>query len=173
MRIPTWRIILTGGAIVVLLGIGIGLVAASTGGRTPATSVAQANGSPAPGGSARPDRGDHPRLRAWLERHGRLGIGRRLVHSTTTFQGVDGNLVTIQVDHGTIQSIGSGSVTVAEAGGSSVTVSTDGSTIVWVGRDKGTLGDLHVGDTVFVQSRIDGGATLAKRVLKVTNAPGS
>ena len=167
MRIPTWRLVLSGAAIVALLGIGIGFVAASSAGSAPATSAAQANGGAAPDASARPDRGDHPRLRPRLGREGRFGFGRRLVHATATLQGKDGNLITIQVDHGTVQSIGRGSLKIAEAGGATVTISTDDATVVWIGRTKGTLGDLKVGDTVFVQSRIDGGTTLAKRVLKV------
>lgn len=172
MRIPTWRLALTGGAIVILLALGISFVAASTG--TPASqgSAGQAAGSAAPGASANPNR-PGGRLRALLGREGRLSVGRRVVHVVGTFQDKDGTLVTLEIDHGTIQSIGSGTVTVAEAGGSTVTVSTDGSTIVWIGKTKGTLSDLKVGDTVFVQSRIDGGTTLAKRVLKVPAATGS
>jgi hypothetical protein len=167
MRIPTWRLALTSGAIVILLAVGIGFVAASTGGTPAQDTAALAAGTAAPDASSRPDRDGRPGLRAFLGREGRLGVGRRVVHVVGTFQDKDGNLVTIQIDHGTIQSIASGSLTIAEAGGSSVTVSTDGSTIVWVGRDKKTLGDLKVGDTIFVQSRIDGGTTLAKRILKV------
>jgi hypothetical protein len=172
MRIPTWRLALTGGAIVILLAVGIGFVAAST--ATPASpaSAAQAAGSAAPDASGNPDR-PGGRLRALLGQEGRLAVGRHVVHAVGTFQTKDGTLITIQIDHGTIQSIGAGTVTVAEAGGTTVSVSTDGSTIVWIGRTKGTLGDLKVGDTVFVQSRIDGGTTLAKRVLKVPATTGS
>jgi hypothetical protein len=167
MRIPTWRLALTGSAIVILLAIGIGLVAASTASPAAQDSAALAAGSPAPGASGHPDR---PGIKRFLGREGRLGVGRRVVHVVGTFLDKDGNLVTIQVDHGTVKSIGAGSLTVAEAGGSSVTVSTDGSTIVWVGKTKGALSDLKVGDTIFVQSRLDGGTTLAKRVLKVPPA---
>jgi len=172
MRIPTWRLALTGGAIVILLALGIGFVAAST--TTPASqgSTGQTAGSPAPGASANANR-PGGRLRALLGREGRLSVGRRVVHVVGTFQDKDGTLVTLEIDHGTIQSIGSGTVTVAEAGGSNVTVSTDSSTIVWIGKTKGTLSDLKVGDTVFVQSRVDGGTTLAKRILKVQATTGS
>jgi hypothetical protein len=173
MRIPTWRLALTGGAIVILLAVGIGLVAASTATPAAETTAALPAGTAAPDVSPNPDRVGRAGLRALLGRDGRLGFARRLVHATATFQDKDGNLVTVQLDHGTIQSIGSGSVTVAEAGGTTVTVSTDASTIVWIGREKGALGDLKVGDTIFVQSRIDGGTTLAKRILKVPAATGS
>jgi hypothetical protein len=173
MRIPTWRLALTGGAIVVLLAIGIGFVAASTG-TTAAPNSLTAAASPAPEASARPERIDKLRLKAWLgSRVGRLGVAKHLVHATATFTDKDGNLVTIQLDHGTIQAIGNGSLTIAEAGGSTVTVSTDDKTDVYVAREEGKLSDLKVGDTVFVQSRIDGG-TLAKRILKVpADAAGS
>ena len=173
MRIPTWRVALTGGAIIVLLAVGIGLVAASSGGTSAPSSLTAAS-SPAPDASAKPDRPDRPRLRAWLGgRLGHLRVAKHLVHVTATFTDKDGALVTIQVDHGTIQAIGTDSLTIAEAGGSSVTVSTDAKTDVYIGREEGALGDLKVGDTVFVQSRVDGG-TLAKRILKIpTDAAGS
>ncbi len=173
MRIPTWRLALTGGAIVVLLGLGIGIVAASS--ATPSTAAnaaaaaattrPDASGAPAkPGSGLRKWLLDHPRIAARLG--ARLGAARHLVHVTATFTDKDGNLVTVQLDHGTIQSIGNGSLTIAEAGGTTVTVSTDNSTQVYVGRTEGTLSDLKTGDTVFVQSRIDG-STLAKHILEV------
>lgn len=165
MRIPTWRLALTGGAIVVLLTLGIGFVAASgTAPAQPSDPVAAASTGPTASGT--PDV-DHPRLKAWLGgRIGKLGLAKHLVHVTATFTDKDGDLVTIQVDHGTIQSIGNGTLTIGEAGGSTVTVSTDDKTEVYVGRDEGALSDLKAGDAVFVQSRIDG-STLAKRILKV------
>ena len=54
-----------------------------------------------------------------------------------------------------------------EAGGGTETVSTNDATIVRAGREKGALGDVKVGAEVFVQSRVDGGTTLAKRILVV------
>jgi Domain of unknown function (DUF5666) len=172
MRIPTWRLALTGGAIVVLLVVGIGFVAASTSAPASQTTAGLPAATAAPGASANPNKIGQ-RLKALLGREGRLSVGRRVVHAVGTFQLKDGTLVTIQIDHGTIQSIGSGHLTIAEAGGSTVTVSTDASTVVWIGRTKGTLSDLKVGDTIYVQSRIDGGTTLAKRVLKVPTATSS
>ena len=173
MRIPTWRVALTGGAIVALLAVGIGFVAANTG-SSAAPSALSAAGSAAPDASAKPDRPDRPRFKAGFGgRLGRLAFAKHLVHVTATFTDKDGNLITIQLDHGTIQSIGNGSLTIAEAGGSSVTLGTDANTDVYVGREAGKLGDLKVGDTVFVKSRVDGG-TLAKRILKLpADADGS
>lgn len=175
MRIPTWRIVLTGGAIVLLLGLGITAVAASTSQPTIANGPAAAAPTAAPDASGNPDRPNagaglrqwllgHPRIAARLE--GRLGAAKHLVHVVGTFTDKDGNLVTIQLDHGTVQSAGSGSLTIAEAGGSTVTVTTDDATKVFVGKNAGTLADVKVGATVFVQSRIDG-STLAKRILIV------
>ena len=171
MRIPTWRLVLTGGAIVLLLGLGIGFAAAST---STGTSSAAALAAPtaAPGASAKPDRPRiGQRLREFLGGSGRR-LGGRLVHVTATVLDKDGNLIQLQLDHGTIQAIGNGSLTVAEAGGTTVTVSTDASTLVRIGPDKGSLTDLKVGQTIFVQSRIDGGTTLAKHILEVAAAGG-
>jgi hypothetical protein len=167
MRIPTWRFVLTGGAIVLLLALGIGFVAASTGGAPTSNSAALPASTDGPSESGTPDHHPGGGIRHFLENHaGHLGIGKHLVHVTATFTDKDGNLVTIQIDHGTVQLIGSGTLTIAEAGGTTVTVSTDTDTKVWVGRDAGKLTDLKSGDTVFVQSRVDG-STLAKRILEV------
>ena len=100
------------------------------------------------------------------------GLGGRVVHVTATVLDKDGKLIQLQLDHGTVQAIGGGSITVTEAGGTNVTVSTDAATIVRTGRTKGSLNDLKVGDNVFVQSRIDGGTALAKHILKVPTATG-
>lgn len=177
MRIPTWRLVLTGGAIVVLLLLGIGFVAASStsGGPNDTAALAAPTAAPAASGDAtgRPRLGQ--RLRAFLAGPGgqRLGLGGRLVHVTATVQDKDGNLIQLQLDHGTIQAIGNGTLTVSEAGAASVTVSTDGSTVVRIGRDKGALGDLKVGQTIFVQSRVTNGTTLAKHIVEVPTAAGN
>jgi len=170
MRIPTWRLALTGGAIIVLLALGIGFAAASSGGVPASNAAALPASTDGPTGSGTPDHQPGSGIRHFLENHaGRLGIGKRLVHVTATFTDKDGNLITIQIDHGTIQTIANGSLTIAEAGGGTVTVATDTETKVWIGRDAGKLSDLKAGDTVFVQSRVDG-STLAKRILKVPAA---
>jgi Cu/Ag efflux protein CusF len=166
MRIPTWRLVLTGGAIVLLLALGIGFAAASTGGAPASNTAALPASTDGPTSSGAPD---HPRsgIGHFLKDHaGRVGFGKHLVHVTATFTDKDGKLVTIEIDHGTVQAIGTGTLTIAEAGGTTVTVSTDTDTKVWVGRDAGKLSDLKTGDTVFVQSRVDG-STLAKRILEV------
>ena len=172
MRISTWRFALTGVAIVVLLALGIGFVAASSNTSShPSTAAAAASANPAASGA--PESKGSKGLRAFLNGRGlRLGLGGRVVHVTATVQDKDGKLIQLQLDHGTVQAIGAGSITISEAGGTNVTVNTDASTLVRTGRTKGSLSDLKVGDNVFVQSRIDGGTTLAKHILKVPTASG-
>lgn len=168
MRIPAWRLVLTGGAITILAVAGIGFVAAANQPVTPAANVAAADPTAAPKATRVPgDRPDKDGLRAKLRGARLLAAGRHLVHADVTVTGKDGELINLQFDHGTVQSIGGGKLTIAEAGGGTETVSTDDATIVRAGREKGTLGDVKVGAEVFVQSRIDGATTLAKRILVV------
>lgn len=161
MRIPTWRLVLTGGAVIVLAAAGIGFAAASNAPAAPhAAPVAAA---PTAGPQATTKAGG---VRA-LRRARLLGIGRRLVTANVTVTDKAGQLSTLQFDHGTVQSIGNGTITIAESGGGTKTVSTDDATIVRIGRTLGKLGDVKTGAEVFVQSRVDGGTTLAKRILVV------
>ena len=169
MHIPTWRLALTGGALFVLALAGIGYAAAAGFGGTqpPATVEAAPAGdlgsTTAP--AAAPQRA--PLAGGTEEAYGRLGrFGGRLVHAEATVLDKDGNLIEIQLDHGTITAIGNGSITISEAGNSTVVVKTDAETKVRIGREAGTLGDLKVGDEIFVQSRVDGGNALAKHILK-------
>jgi hypothetical protein len=163
MRIPTWRLLLTGGAIIILAVVGIGLATATITPAAPAGVVADAEETTGPDAVARERLG---------QRHGwgagrLLRAGRHLVHAEVTVTGRDGELISLQVDHGTVQAVGGGSLTIAEAGGGTETVSTDDATIVHVGRKDGSLADVTAGDEVFVQSRIDGGTVLAKRIVIV------
>ena len=171
MRIPTWRVALTGAAIVILLVVGVAAVAASS--SAPSAPLAPANVAAAPNASGAPSTatgagGLRQRIAGLIG--GRIArAAGRFVDGTFTFTDKDGNLVTFQLDHGTIGAIGSGSITIDEAGGKQVTVSTDTNTVVRLGGGAGIgkLTDLKVGDQVFVQSRIDGGTTLARHVLRV------
>ncbi len=170
MRIPSWRVALTGATIVVLLALGIGFVAASTNTASqPATQAAASTANPDASGTPN---GNSPKgLRGLLQGRGlRLGLGNRVVHVTAIVKDRNGNLIQLQLDHGTVAAIGAGSITISEAGGTNVTVTTDASTVVRTGRTIGTLSDIKVGDQVFVQSRIVGGTTLAKHILKVLTA---
>jgi hypothetical protein len=179
MRIPAWRIALTGGAIVVLAIAGICFAAASGAPATKATTAtttAVTTDTTAVDGDLAFDlaadvasndnvaAADAGRLRRILR------LGRHLVHADVTVTDKDGNLVHLQLDHGTVQSIGGGTLVIAETGGATETVSTSDATKVHVGRKAGDLGDVTVGAEVFVQSRIDGGTTLAKRIIVIPAA---
>ncbi len=170
MRIPTWRLVLTGGAIVVLVALGVGLVAASS--NNPGATVAPVAAAPSldPGASGAPPGAVRAGLMGRLEQLlANRPFARRMVHATVTVTGPNGSFVTFQLDHGTIAAIGSGTISISEAGGATVTVSTDANTVVLLGggAGKGSLADLKVGDQVFVQSRLDGGTALAKHILRV------
>jgi hypothetical protein len=197
MRIPTWRLALTGGAIAILAVAGIGFAAASSAPTAPAGAI---GGSAATGTTnvattdlatdvatdvADPGTGLALDFAAGVQANERLGpaaagrlarimrAGRHLVHAEITVTDRDGNLVHLQLDHGTVQSIGGGTLVIAEAGGGTETVSTGDATIVRVGRTKGDLGDVTVGAEVFVQSRVDGSTVLAKRIIVIPAAAGA
>jgi hypothetical protein len=175
MRMPTWRIALSGAAVVTLAAVGIGLALASSAPATTPPSAIEAVGTPAPGSTARPDRrfgqdgsdrqgraGPGPRL---------LRLGRHLVHAEATVTDKDGKLVTLWFDHGTVARAGNGSLTIAETGGGMETISTDDATIVRIGRTEGSLNDVTAGDEVFVQSRVLNGLPAAKRILILPARP--
>ena len=173
MRIPTWRLVLTGSAVVILAALGIGLVAAAN---TPAAStsnVVPVVGTPGPATTTAPGRPPRERLGERREPWGArlLRIGRHLVHAEATVTDKDGKLIDLWFDHGTVKSFTGGSLTISEAGGGTETLSTDDATIVYIGRTDGTLSDVTRGDEVFVQSRVDGGKALAKRILIVPTRP--
>jgi hypothetical protein len=169
MHIPTWRLALTAAALVVLAVAGIGFAAAAgTGGTQQAATVETAPSTGSGTDTAPAAAPQRPALTGGLEEDlGRLGrLGGRLVHAEATVQDKDGNLIKINLDHGTIKAIGNGSITISEAGDSTVVVKTDTDTKVRIGREAGTLDDLKVGDEIFVQSRVDGGTVLAKHILE-------
>lgn len=176
MRIPAWRLALTGGAIVVLAIAGIGFAAASEA-PTGAGSAAPAEAATTGGEIVQTDleldlaadveASDKQGARDGAKLKRLLRLGRHLVHAEVTVTDRDGNLVNLQLDHGTVQSIGGGVLVIAEAGSGSVTVSTSDTTKVRVGRELGDLGDVTVGAEVFVQSRIDDGTVLAKRIIVI------
>ena len=174
MRIPTWRLVLAGGAIAVLTIAGIGLVAGATAPTNPASSVVAPASTDAPDASGKPDRPTGDQRRDKLrERPGAaqlLRLGRHLVHAEITVVGRDDELIDMQLDHGTVKAIGGGSLTIAEEGGRTETVSTDDATIVRLGREKGELSDVKVGAEVFVHSRLDAGSPLVKHILVIPAA---
>jgi hypothetical protein len=169
--VPRWRLGIVAGALIVLTALGGGLVQAASG--TPTTGGSTAAAAPGPGAGSTTTGSDRPlfageRLRALRDRlaDGRLGRFRKhLVHGTFTVLDRDGAPVTVQLDHGTVSSIGEGSITIAEAGGSSVTVGTTAETRVRKGGKPATLAALAVGDEVVVDSVVDGGSATARRIL--------
>jgi hypothetical protein len=173
MRFPTWRMVLTGSAVVVLAAGGIGLAAAAAAPSSSTTDVLKTVSTPDPGGSAAPSRPlGRDRLdarAAWAPRL--LRLGRHLVHAEVTVTDKDGQLVDLWLDHGTVQSIGGGSLTLSESGGGTETVKTDDATIVSLGRRDASLGDVQAGAEVFVQSRVIDGSALAKRILVIPARP--
>ena len=168
MRIPAWRLALTGAAIVILLVAGVSLVAASTNPGSAPNAAASVPNAPNPSAASRP-LAKHPALQRILQRIASQPAARRLVDGQLTFVGPDGSLVTVQVDHGTIDHLATGSLVIDEAGGRQVTVTTDSATIVRLGGGAGVgkLSDLQAGDEVIVQSRETNGSMVAQRVLRV------
>jgi len=162
MRIPAWRIALTGAAITILGVAGIGLVSASNS-APPASSAAGLATGDERALAAAPRTA--PRDEAGALGRGR-GFPRHIVHAVITFEGRDGELVTIQLDRGTVTTVDADSLTLSEKGGGSVTVSLNDETKVREGRQQATLDAIDVGDDLFVQSRVDG-STLAKRIVLI------
>ena len=106
MRIPTWRVVLTGSAVVILAALGIGLVAAAN---TPAAStsnVVPVVGTPGPATTTAPGRPPRERLGERREPWGArlLRIRRHLVHAEATVTDKDGKLIDLWFDHGTVRS---------------------------------------------------------------------
>ena len=181
MTIPRWRLALAAGAIIVLSALGGGVVqaVAAQASTPPATSTA--SGAPPTGVTTGPtaNGSDLPTLAAerrlaLRERLGDGGLGRlrkHLVHGTITVLDRDGKLITLQLDHGTVSAIGSGSVSIAEAGGTSVTVGTTAETRVRKDRKPASLTDLAVGDEVVVVSIVTDGTATARRIVVPPTAP--
>ena len=95
----------------------------------------------------------------------RLKLGRHLVHATVVLDLPQKGLTTIQVDHGTISTVGATTLTIAETGGTSPTVTLGGETRVRRHGAKAAIGDLKKGDEVFVMSKVESGGTTAYLVI--------
>jgi hypothetical protein len=153
VKIPRWRIALTGAALSVLTVAGIGLAQAAAPPPDPALAVLDAAvaSDPAAGSVTRPER--------------RLRPLRDVVHGTITFNHPDEGLVTVQVDGGTISTVDADSMTISEAGGASVTVAIDDQTRVRVDRKRSTVDALKTGQTVRVISRVGTGNAATARLI--------
>lgn len=151
MKIPGWRIALTGAAVAVLTVAGIGLAhAAPPSGADPAVvELAAAIVAPDEAAATNAD--------------ARLRPLRHLVHGTITFDHPDEGLITVQVDGGTVSAVDADSMTIAEAGGASVTVAIDAQTRVRLDGKRSTAAELKAGQTVRVISRIGNGNAATAR----------
>ncbi len=163
-EIPQWRLVLAGGALVLLAAIGLGAVNAgaspnAAGGGASADAPAVLASNPA-GAVAN---ANAPALRP-------RRLGRALVHGVVTLDLPRKGLVTMQLDHGTVSAIDGANLKISESGDSSVTIATDGKTRVRKHGGQAKLVDLKVGDEVFVVSEIEGGQSIAYRIV-VPKAP--
>jgi hypothetical protein len=184
MTIPRWRLALASGALVVLGALGGGLVQAAA---TPSAPAAGADptaaaaedallldslvlaSDPTSNGAALPVQ----RLAVRERLAGRLAnLRSHLVHGTLTVLDRDENLVTYQLDHGTVSAIDGASITIAETGGTSVTVFTTAETRVRGDARPSTLDNLKAGDEVVVRSTVDGGSATAKLIVVPPASPG-
>ena len=164
MASPRMRVVLVGGALVLLSAVGVGLVQAST--VQPAVDRPVINAAAAAPAATRDPSGG---LAAPLRLRGR-GL---IVHGTLTIDSPKDGLITVQVDGGTISAVDTDSVTIAEKGGGSVTVTINAETRVRRERTRATPADLKVGDTVRVVSRVaDGGGATAKAIVVTPPAGG-
>jgi hypothetical protein len=170
MSTPRRRLAIVAGALLLLMAVGTGLAqaaptAASTTGETP-TVVTPAEFDP--------DQVSRlERLRALRDRFGDGPLRRlrqHLVHGTFTVKDRDGDLITIQLDHGTISAIGDGTITIAEAGDTSVTVATNADTKVRKHREPASVDALEIGDEVVVHSMVEGGSATAQFIVVPTPA---
>lgn len=153
------RLAVVAGALVLLSILGAGFAQAA-----PAPSSTSAGATLT--ADEQPPEGERlPRLRQRLGDFGFGRLARNLVHGTVTVLGRDGELVTLQFDHGTIATIGDGSLSISEANGETVTVATTDATRVRKVRQPSSLGELNVGDGVFVTSVIEDGAATARLIV--------
>lgn len=175
IAVTTAAILLLGLAAVGLVEAGIA-IGAGAGRAEPALGAATAGSSdPAFAGeidallaadqSAAPNPAAAGRARIAVAGLRRLAAARHLVHATVV---VDlprlGGLTTIQLDHGTISAVSPTSLTIKEAGDTSATVVLD-ETRVRKHAVKAGIGDLKVGDEVFVMSKVEAGGTDAYLVV--------
>ena len=145
MRKSTARVALVGAALLTLGVIGAGAVTAAPA-KPQARMAAAAAAKPAALG---------PFAR----------IGRHVVHGTVVVEKKDGTFVTLQLDRGTIASVGGGTLTISEAGGRSETVTTDARTRFRKDGAKSDLAGLAIGDKVAVVSEVQGSTAVAQLVL--------
>ena len=157
MKIPRWRIALTGGALIVLSIVGFGLVQASSPAATPVAVASAPAADSAAGANSDVD---------GLLADARIRAGRYLVHGIVTIDSPTEGLITIQLDGGSISAVDADSITIAEKGGGSVTVAIGADTRVRIEGKRAKASDLKVGQTVRVVSRVGAnGSATARRIV--------
>jgi len=105
--------------------------------------------------------------RGHMTRVGRGERLERLVHAEKTMNHPDDGIVTTAVDHGTVTTVGGGSIAVHRADGQTITFTTTEDTKVRIARKKGELSDVKTGAEVLVLSRRDGDSWVAKRIIAI------
>ncbi|HEX5825170.1 MAG TPA: hypothetical protein VFY18_11985 [Candidatus Limnocylindrales bacterium] len=194
MTISIRKAVLTAGAVALLGLAAIGLVqAASSAGGAPARPLAAAavaavpdtNTAATTGGAdvaltgeldailaadqTAAGRAGGPRADADARILRRLRIARTLVHATIVLDLPKAGLTTVQVDHGTISTVGATTLTVGEKDGTKATVTLGDETRVRRNGVKAKIADLKTGDEVFVMSKIESGGTVAYLVIVPKN----
>ncbi len=181
MTISIRRTALTVGLVLLVGLLAVGLAQAASSGGSPAAPAAGANAQAAGDASIASEldailaadpvspapQAARNRLAAGPLR--RLAAARRLVHATVVLDLPKAGLTTVQIDHGTIASVGATSLTIAETGGGSPTVTLGTETRVRRNGAKAAIGDLKTGDEVFVMSKVASGGTVAYLVVVPKN----
>ena len=158
MEIPRWRLALTGGAIVVLAAIGIGLAQANP---APAGPVEEAAGVDGQEGDP-----NHPRRFGW-------NLLRHVVHGEAVVDLPGRGLTTVAIDRGTVSAVGRDSVSIREKTGQTVTLRTTAETRVRKDGRRQELSALNVGDEVMAFSIKENDAFVARRIHVPRRAAGS
>jgi hypothetical protein len=169
MSTPRWRLAIIAGVLLLLTAVDAGFAQAAPS----SASVSMAASAPAEFEPGQPGPLGE-RLRALRDRFGDGRLGRlrqHLVHGTFTVLNRDGELITIQLDHGDVSAIGDGTITISEAGDASVTVNTTSDTKIRKGGGPSSLAALGVGDEVVIHSIVEDGSATAKFIFVPPPAP--
>lgn len=169
MTTPRWRLAIVAGALLLSTALGAGLARAAP---SSASAVAAASAPAAEPGQPGP-LGERFRALRDRFRDGHLArLRQHFVHGTFTVVGREGQLITIQVDHGTVAAIADGTLAIAEAGDRTVSVNTTEDTRVRKDREPSSLAALEVGEEVIVHSIVEDGAATARFVVVPPRVPG-
>lgn len=166
MRVPSWRVAVAGGALVILgiAGAGVAQAALSGGAAVPLPTGTAVQG----GATANLTAATLAAQDVAIRRIAGIRFARNLVHAVVTVNRPSTGLLTVQIDHGTISAIGTGSMTISEAGATSVTVTTTTTTRVRVDGAKSSLSALKTGDEVYVASRLSASTATAALIVVPT-----